>query len=78
MGSGVVPRARGPVNEEVSDAETLRFEDRRALEMNLTGERGASKMWEQTAIEPREENERLRRQVGGAPEPAAQSPTGAG
>jgi chromosome segregation ATPase len=50
--------------------ETL--EDRRALEMNLAGERGASRMWEQTVAQLREENERLRRDGGGVrglPEP---------
>ncbi len=52
--------------------------DRRALEMNLAAERGAPKMWEQTAIKLREEKERVRRQVGGPPEPAAQRLPGAG
>jgi hypothetical protein len=49
------------------------LEDRRTLEMNLAGERGASKMWEQTVAELREENERLRRDVGGV---AGRTPPG--
>ena len=63
------PRRRDRNQTPITEEEYLAW---RALEMNLAGERGASRMWEQTVAQLREENERLRRDGGGVrglPEP---------